>query len=275
MFNFAGWNFIGTIASILRDQGGNVIINLFSGPAINAARGIAMQVNNAVNGFVSNFQTALNPQITKSYASGEYKYMMNLIFQGSRLSYYILLLLILPILCNTHFILKLWLGQVPEHTILFTQLILLFSLNESLANPLINVMLATGRIKKFQIIVGGINLLNLPISYVCLNNGCIPEIVIIIAIFISIICQIARIILLKRMIQLSISIYLKKVYLNIIAVSIIASIIPFYIKTTIIEDNFYNFCIISLICIFTTLLSIFYIGCSKSEKSLIIKKIKH
>lgn len=119
-----------------------------------------------------NFQTALNPQITKSYASGEYKYMMNLIFQGSRLSYYILLLLILPILCNTHFILKLWLGQVPEHTILFTQLILLFSLNESLANPLINVMLATGRIKKFQIIVGGINLLNLPISYVCLNNGC-------------------------------------------------------------------------------------------------------
>ena len=272
MFSFAGWNFIGTIASILRDQGGNIIINIFGGPTVNAARGIAMQVNNAVSGFVSNFQTALNPQITKSYASGDYKYMMTLIFQGSRLSYYILLVLILPILCNTHFILQLWLGQVPEHTVLFTQLILLFSLNESLANPLINAMLASGHIKNFQIIVGGINLMNLPISYICLHNGCIPEVVIIVATFISIICQIARIILLKRMIQLPISIYFKKVYLNIISVSIISSIIPFCIKS-IMEEGFYTFCIVSLTCVFSTLLSIIYIGCNKNERGLIFNKI--
>ena len=93
MFGFAGWNFIGSIAAILRDQGGNIVINMFCGPAVNAARGVAMQVNNAVSGFVSNFQTALNPQITKSYASGNYDYMMQLIFQGARLSYYILLIL--------------------------------------------------------------------------------------------------------------------------------------------------------------------------------------
>ena len=133
-------------------------------------------------------------------------------------------------------------------------------------------MLATGHIKNFQIIVGGINLMNLPISYICLHNGCIPEVVIIVATFISIICQIARIILLKRMIQLPISIYFKKVYLNIISVSIISSIIPFCIKS-IMEEGFYTFCIVSLTCVFSTLLSIIYIGCNKNERGLIFNKI--
>ena len=105
MFGFAGWNFIGASSAILRDQGGNVVINLFCGPTVNAARGIAFQVNNAVNQFVTNFMTALNPQITKSYASGDKEYMMTLIFQGARLSFYMLFLLSLPILVNTHYIL--------------------------------------------------------------------------------------------------------------------------------------------------------------------------
>lgn len=118
MFGFAGWNFIGASSALLRDQGGNIVINLFCGPAVNAARGIAFQVNTAIHSFVTNFMTALNPQITKSYASGDRQYMMTLLFQGARLSYYILLLLSLPVVVNTHYILQLWLGQVPEHTVL-------------------------------------------------------------------------------------------------------------------------------------------------------------
>ncbi|MDE6160620.1 MAG: oligosaccharide flippase family protein, partial [Muribaculaceae bacterium] len=102
MFGFAGWTFIGTIAAILRDYGGNIIINLFAGPAVNAARGIAGQVNGAVAGFTDNFQTALKPQITKNYATGNFDYMFSLIFQGARLSFYILFILTLPILCSTH-----------------------------------------------------------------------------------------------------------------------------------------------------------------------------
>ena len=109
MFEFAGWNFIGSSSALLRDQGGNIIINLFCGPTVNAAKGIANQVNAAVNSFVTNFMIALNPQITKSYASGNHKYMMMLIFQGARLSYYMLLLLSLPIIINTQYILTLWL----------------------------------------------------------------------------------------------------------------------------------------------------------------------
>lgn len=108
MFGFAGWNFIGTIAAILRDQGGNILINLFAGPTVNAARSIANQVNSAVSGFADNFQTALKPQIIKSYASKDLDYMHKLVFQGARLSYYILLILAVPILCNTHYILQLW-----------------------------------------------------------------------------------------------------------------------------------------------------------------------
>ena len=152
MFGFAGWNFIGASSAVLRDQGGNVVINLFCGPAVNAARGIAFQVNTAVHGFVTNFMTALNPQITKSYASGDREYMMTLIFQGARLSFYMLLVLSLPILVNTHYILALWLKIVPEHTVLFVQLILLFGLSESISNPLITAMLATGKIRNYQII---------------------------------------------------------------------------------------------------------------------------
>lgn len=141
MFGFAGWNFIGATSAVLRDQGGNIVINLFCGPAVNAARGIAYQVNNAISGFVSNFMMALNPQITKSYAAGDKEYMMTLIHQGARLSFYILLILSLPVIINAHYILTLWLKIVPEHTTQFVQLVLIFAMSESISNPLITAML--------------------------------------------------------------------------------------------------------------------------------------
>ena len=272
MFGFAGWNFIGAASAVLRDQGGNVVINLFCGPSVNAARGIAFQVNNAVNQFVTNFMTALNPQITKSYASGEKEYMMTLIFQGARLSFYMLLLLSLPILTNTHYILELWLKTVPEHTVYFVQLVLIFALSESIAQPLITAMLATGRIRNYQIIVGGLQMMNLPISYLLLQLGFFPEIVIIIAIGISQCCLAARLILLNGMIGISIRKYLQKVYFNIIAVSIAAVILPL-ISTNYIEESFINFIFISLIAIICTITSIYFIGCNHQERQFIHQKL--
>lgn len=182
MFGFAGWNFIGATSAVLRDQGGNVVINLFCGPAVNAARGIAFQVNNAISGFVTNFMTALNPQITKSYAAGDKDYMMTLIYQGARLSFYMLLLLSLPVLVNTHYILSLWLKIVPDHAVLFMQLVLVFAMSESISNPLITAMLATGKIRNYQLVVGGLQMMNLPVSYVFLRIGMFPEVVIVVAI---------------------------------------------------------------------------------------------
>lgn len=272
MFSFAGWNFIGASSAVLRDQGGNVVINLFCGPTVNTARGIAFQVNNAVNQFVVNFMTALNPQITKSYAAGDKGYMMTLIFQGARLSFYILLLLSLPILVNTHYILALWLKIVPEHAVLFVQLIFIFALSESISQPLITAMLATGKIRNYHIIVGGLQMMNLPISYILLRLGYFPEIVIVIAICISQCCLAARLILLRGMIGLSITKYLKNVYLNIIVVSIIAVILPL-ISAYYIKESFISFILISLIAVICTLSSIYFLGCNNQEREFIHQKL--
>lgn len=271
MFNFAGWNFIGFSAVILRDQGGNIIINLFCGPTVNAARGIAFQINTAVSGFVSNFMTALNPQITKSYAKQETAYMMNLIYQGARFSFYMLFLLSLPIIIETDYILTLWLKEIPEHTVLFVRLILIFALSESISYPLITAMLATGNIRNYQIIVGGINMLNLPISFILLRIGMPPAIIFVVAIIISQCCLAVRLLLLKRMINLKIKSYLKHVWLNVIIVSCISLIIPLYIST-LITKSFIGFVSLTSICILNVILIVLFIGCNVNERKVIKNK---
>lgn len=273
MFSFAGWNFIGSSSALLRDNGGNIVINLFCGPAVNAARAIAIQVNTAVQGFVQNFMTALNPQITKSYASGDNDYMMTLLFQGSRLSFYMLLLLSLPILVNTQYILQLWLGIVPQHTVLFVQLVLVFGMCESISNPLIVAMLATGKIRNYQLIVGGFQMMNLPISYILLKYGAIPETVLIVAIVISQLCLASRLYMLRGMIKLPIKAFLKRVYFNVIAVSIIASIPPLFLSLKM-GESLINFVVLSIVSVIITLLVVFYVGCNRAEREFTITKLK-
>ena len=272
MFGFAGWNFIGATSAVLRDQGGNVVINLFCGPAANAARGIAFQVNTAISGFVTNFMTALNPQITKSYAAGDRKYMMTLIFQGARLSFYMLLLLSLPVLINTHYILGLWLKIVPDHAVLFVQLILVFAMSESISNPLITAMLATGRIRNYQLVVGGLQMMNLPVSYILLRMGMFPEVVIVVAIVISQCCLAARLLMLRGMIGLSVRKYMKKVYLNVLVVTIIAAILPFLLAISL-EESFLNFVLLCFVALICTGITIYYVGCDKTERQFVLNKL--
>lgn len=273
MFGFAGWNFIGATSAVLRDQGGNVVINLFCGPAVNAARGIAFQVNNAVSGFVTNFMTALNPQITKSYAAGDRDYMMTLIYQGARLSFYMLLLLSLPVFINTHYILGLWLKIVPEHAVFFVQLVLLFAMSESISNPLITAMLATGKIRNYQLIVGGLQMMNLPVSYILLRMGMFPEVVIVVAIVISQSCLAARLLMLRGMIRLSVRKYLKKVYINVFVVTVLASVLPFLISRSL-EESFMNFVLLSLVAVICTAVTIYYVGCNKTERQFVWNKLQ-
>lgn len=272
MFGFAGWNFIGATSAVLRDQGGNVVINLFCGPAVNAARGIAFQVNTAISGFVTNFMTALNPQITKSYAAGDKDYMMTLIYQGARLSFYMLLLLSLPVLVNTHYILTLWLKIVPDHAVLFVQLVLVFAMSESISNPLITAMLATGRIRNYQLVVGGLQMMNLPVSYILLRMGMFPEVVIVVAIAISQCCLAARLLMLRGMIGLSVRKYLKKVYINVLIVTVIASIFPF-LMTYVLTESFLNFILSSLAALICTGITIYYVGCNKAERQFVLNKL--
>ena len=273
MFGFAGWNFIGASSAVLRDQGGNIVINLFYGPSVNAARGIASQVNSAVMGFVTNFMTALNPQITKSYASGDREYMMTLVYQGARLSFYMLLLLSLPILVNTHYILVIWLKLVPEHAVLFVQLILIFAMSESISNPLITAMLATGKIRNYQIVVGGLQMLNLPISYICLRLGAMPESVLIVAIVISQCCLAARLYMLRGLIGLSSIMYLKKVYFNVVMVTGVSVILPSLLAHSM-SETFFSFVFLSLIAIVSAASTEFFIGCNKKERAFIVNKVR-
>lgn len=267
MFGFAGWNFIGASSSILRDQGGNILLNMFFGPSVNAARGIAVQVNTALIGFVTNFTMALNPQITKSYASGNHDYMMYLVYKGARFSFYMLLLLSLPVIVNTHYILVLWLRLVPEHSVTFVQLILLFALSECVSSPLITAMLATGRIRNYQIAVGGLQMLNLPVSYVAIRLGCVPESVFVVAIVISQCCLALRIWLLRGMIHLSVGRFVRDVYVNILLVALCACAVPLLLAGWL-HESFGSFVSMTVVCLVTTSLSILYVGMNRNERSV-------
>ena len=272
MSGFAGWNFIGASSAVLRDQGGNLVINLFCGPAVNAARGIAFQVNAAINGFVVNFMTALNPQITKQYAMGNRDYMMNLIFKGARFSFYMLLLLSLPILVNTHYVLGLWLKIVPEHTVLFVQLVLVSAMSESMSQPLVTAMLATGKIRNYQIIVGGLQMMNLPVSYLLLRAGMFPEIVFVVAIIISQCCLAARLWMLHSMIGLRVGLYMRIVYANVLVVGVISSILPILQGFTC-NESLMNFILSSILSFVCTGLVVYFIGCNNIERQFVITKV--
>lgn len=272
MFSFAGWNFVGVASGVLRDQGGNILVNLFSGAAgtaVNAARGMAVQLNGAVQGFVTNFMTAVNPQITKSYAAGEYSYMFTLVRKSSRMSFYLLLMLVMPLILNTEVVLGVWLKDVPAHTTLFVQLFLVFALSESLSNPMITAMLATGRIRNYQLVVGGIQLLNIPISYICLKMGAIPEVTVMIAIGLSQICLWARLIMLSRATGFPIGDFVSKVYVKSLFVVLpCAAVVPVLfelVKPTGLWGAVYS----AVISVVWTGTVIYMIGMDTSERNMV------
>lgn len=271
MFSFAGWNFIGSSAGVIRDRGGNILINLFSGTAVNGARGLALQLSGAVQGFANNFMTAINPQITKSYAGGERDFMLKLVFRGARFAFYLLLLIGLPVLMNTGFLLKIWLGDVPEHTLLFTQLALIFAMSEAISGPLITTMLATGDIRDYQIIVGGIQLLNIPLSWIFLRMGYPPETVLVVAIVLSQVSLGARLILLKRMIDFPVRRYIIEVWARIILVAAIATVLP-RLAGLWLPQGWLGFIASCIICVLWSLLTIWALGLDRTERAGFIRK---
>ena len=273
MSSFAGWNFIGSTAGLLKDQGVNILLNLYMGPVVNAARGIAMAVNSAVSSFAGNFMTALNPQITKSYASDDKEYMFSLVERGARFSFYILLILTLPIFFETEFILTIWLKQYPEHTVNFVRLVLILSMCDILSNTLITLQNATGRIRNYQIAVGGVLMTNLPLSYFCLELGCPPEATLFVAIAVSLCCLALRLKFLRKMTGLSIANFVKGVCVKVVTVSAFSIFIPLVLTQVIEAAGWVHFGIIATVCVVCSLISVGMIGCTKSERQFIIQKI--
>jgi len=282
VFGFAGWSTMGALAMTMRSQGINLMLNSFFDVLINAARGVAFQIYSALNLFVHNFFTAVRPQIIKSYSadpedkSGE---MMKLVFQSSKFCYYLILMLSLPIFIETKSILELWLPNVSDYTyyVIFTRLIIVNAVIESLAQPFITSIQATGRIKMYQIVTGSIILLNLPISYLFLRLGYPPQITMYIIIVITIIAHLSRIYFMKNMLKMNVLNYIKHVILPISGVTILTFVLPllFYYSFS---ASFWRICGVAVVTVVSSAFIIYYIGLTKSErgvlKMFVLKKLK-
>lgn len=270
---FAGWNMIGSTSAILRNQGVNVLLNLFYGPVVNAARALANQVMQVVNNFVENYFMAIRPQITKSYANGARDYMTTLIFYGCRLSYYMLLMICLPILMSTDYLLHFWLTMVPEKSVLFVQLSLIFTMIESISSPLVTAQLATGRIRNYQIVVGGLQMMNLPVSYVFLKFNASPEIVYYVAISIAVCCLFARLFMLRNGIHLNVPDFIRCILFNAFSVTFISVALSLFVSKFF-NGTFISFVVCSFLYIIISLLTIMYVGCKSQERAFVLAKAK-
>lgn len=272
MAGFAGWNFIGSAAGILRNNGVDILVNIFFGVTLNAARGIALQANNAITKFTQGFMTALKPQITISYAQNDTKRFHFLINQGTKLSYYLMLLIALPVILEMDVILKLWLKNVPEYATLFAQLIIIDATIIGLSQTLMTAVQATGNVKKYQIIVGSLNLLNFPICFLFFKFGFEAYSTYLIGIGIEICCLYARLRLCKQLIKLDIKTFLKDVILNISTVTIIATIIPI-IFINIQVPSLHRLIFTTLITLACTSLTIYKLGLNQAERTFVKTKI--
>lgn len=273
IFAFAGWTMNGNLAVIGFTQGLNIVLNLFFGPAVNAARGIAVQVQSISLQFCTNFQAALNPQITKSYAQGNLDYMHKLIITSSKFSFFIMFFITLPLMLEADQVLHWWLGVVPNHTVNFLRLILCTSLLFTLSNPIIISVHATGRLRHFQIIEGTMLLCIVPIAYLLLKFFSIPpESVFIVHILVEICTQYVRLRIVLPMIQMKLCPYFYKVICRIGLVVLLVPIVPLvvYMNIPVGIYSFFVVCMVSVLCLMT---GIYLLGCNKEERLFAVEKI--
>lgn len=271
MTGFAGWSMFGNLSAVLYSQGLNMLLNVFFGPVVNAARAVAVQVQSAIQQFVSNFQMALNPQITKTYAKGEMHEMHKLMFRSARFSFYLLFLLSLPILFETDFILTIWLKTVPENTVGFLRIMICTSLLYTIANPMIIANQATGKVKKYQAVCGTILLMILPISYVCLLLGCPAYTVFIVHFIMEASAQAARMIMLRPLIGIRIKDYLIHIYLKVSVVAILSVILPFLVYESM-DATVLRFFTVCAVCVLSVGLVAYTVGLSSNERAFIHAK---
>ena len=275
ILSYTGWNVIGIMSGIGKSAGVNVLLNMFGGAIINTARGIAYQVYVNINQFVTNFTTAFNPQITKTYSANARDDMQNLVFQSSKFSYFLLFLLALPVILEMPYLLDLWLGEenVVAHSVSFARLMLIAALIDSISYPLVTSIQATGNVKWYQIMVGGTMLMVLPVSYVLLKFGDFePEIVFYIIIAASVVAQVFRVYFMRKQLDMHIGLYCLRVLLPIGVVTIIPLAIVANISANL-DASFGNLVIVTLISMFITITVIAIWGLTPSERKSIMQTI--
>lgn len=274
MFGFSGWAFSSHAVAMLNTQGVNILTNIYFGVALNAARGIATQVEGSLKQFIGNLTVSINPQITKSYAADNKDYMFQLICGGSKFAYFLALLFIIPLFLEAETVLTFWLGNVPEHATVFVRLILLAMLPQVLGGILFTAAMATGNIRSYSIIINSVSILTLFITWLLFWLGFPAEIAYLVHLFIRIILVVLRVYLLKSLISFSPLHYFKSVILTILPVSLLAFSVPLLVLFTPINQSFIRVIVVTLLSVPSTLIIVFYLGLTKGERSFAIEKFK-
>lgn len=269
LLGFASWSALGELAWGFTLQGVNFVLNTFFGPLVNTARGISYQVQSIVMRFVSSFQTAVNPQITKRYAADEKESLYSLVFRTTCFSYYLVIVLSLPLMLNIDFILILWLDEYPECTKIFCILILVNCLIDIISNLLASVAKAYGRIRNYQLVVSLILAMNLPLSYVALKFGLPAYSTFLVYALVSLSLLFVRLCLLKRMVHFPVKSFLKEVVLPLIYITILILPLPLATKYVMDGNGFVNFITTSTVAIFSAIAVIYLFGLKKEEKNVI------
>jgi len=282
LIGFSGWNLFGGVAGVAKVQGVSILLNIFFGTVINAALGIATQIFAMVNLFVNNFQMASNPQIIKSYAAEDKKYMVNLIIRTSKFSFYLLFIITLPVILEIDYILKIWLKLVPYYTSSFTILILINAVIDTISGPLMTALQATGKIKVYQSVVGILLVLILPMSYLLFSLGFPPQSTFNVSIAIAIIAFIIRLLLTKKQLpEFSVKQFLHEVLLINVPVILISIAIPSLI-IWVVQPGLFRLIFVTIASLNISIVIIYLIGLKNNEKYFIkeailglILKIKH
>lgn len=272
MTKFAGWNIWGQLAAVLFGAGLNLLLNVFFGPVVNAARGIAVQVETVVAQFSTNFLMAVNPQITKLYAQKNLEEMHRLLFRSSKFSCYLLLIFAMPIIMETEPIITLWLKIVPDYTVAFVRILFCIVIVDTMAKPLMTAAAATGDVKKYQSIIGGILLAIVPIAYVVLKLGGDPTSVYIVHLSIAAVAFIVRLLIIRPMISLSLRQFFTAVILPCSLVSLFSFILSLLTRQFLPEGLLYMFVVCAISALLVALFA-YSIGLTKGERAFVNSKI--
>ena len=272
MMGFAGWNFFGGMAYVINTQGVNILLNMYFGTVVNAARGLAVQVQGSVRNFAENVQNAINPQITKSYSTTDYNRVFELINMSTKYSLVLLFMVAAPIYVEAKAILNVWLVYTPEHTITFVRIMLLSVVIGVMSTPFIICSQATGDIKKIQIWTGVITLVVIPVSYVFLENGTTPELILIIVLVSEMLCHIVRILLLMRQISFPLKEYVLMLFRVIVTLALPTALLLLLYHSM--NESWVRFIsILSVSCLVTAGVT-YYIILNNHERNIIVGFIK-
>lgn len=268
MFSFSFWILFGALSSVCNGQGLNMLLGMFFLPGVNAARGIAYQVDGAINQFGSNFYTAFRPQITKLYAEGKMREMMDLVLSSARIACYLILIVGLPVFFEAPYLMTLWLKTLPQYSVEFTRIVILITVVNTISYPFQAAVGATGTIRNYQIVTAGILILVLPAAYVVLKLGAGPQSVMWVALAGAVLAQISRTVFMKKLVGMSIKEYMLRSVLPIMKVAAVSSAVPLVLHFTL-PYGWVRCLATVVLSIVVTALSVYLLGIEESEKEFV------